>query len=509
MNTERRDFIKGTAWMGAAAVAAGCVSEGGFGSGSMQGRAAPALKKIRVGFAGLGMRGPGAVHRLAAIPGVEVAALCDIHPERVAAQQAWLAKNGKPKALEFVGPEAYRDMCASDAIDVIYNATSWNMHVPIALCAMRNGKHAFVEVPSAFTVDECWELVETSEKTGMHCMQLENCCYGEAEMLALNLCRQGLLGELVHGEGAYIHDLRSLCYADWAPKYSREKPGYADFWRLRHNVEHKGNQYDTHGLGPVCEYMNINRGDRFDYLVSLESNQFNYELYGKSNFPGHAWKPGLKVEMGDMNTMIVKTVNGKSIMVQHDVSSPRPYSRINRITGTRGALEGIAFRDGYWKRENGKDVPWTDAEVLYKAGCICRFGWEEKNGAGVHNYFDPEKTEEMRVKYRHPLWRPEISEFAKKIGGHGGMDFIMDLRWCYCLQNGLPLDTDVYDLASWCCLAELSEKSVRNRSCSVDVPDFTRGGWKTAKPLGIVDIDLVKMGFDPAKIQADKSALNV
>ena len=497
MNSNRREFLKGTAWMGAAAVAAGCMSAGAkfcAPGGAMQGYAAPALKKVRVGVVGLGMRGPGAVHRLAAIPGVEVAALCDIIPERVKLQQEWLKKHGKPPAREYVGPEGYKALCESE-LDAVYNTTSWDMHVPIALYAMRHGKHAFVEVPSAFTVDECWELVKTSEETKMHCMQLENCCYGEAEMLALNLVRQGLLGETVHGEGAYIHDLRSLCYEDWGKVWdpSKKKGGYAEFWRLKHNVAHKGNHYDTHGLGPVCEYMNINRGDRFDYLVSLESNQFNFELYGRTNFPNHAWKEKLKVEMGDMNTMLIKTALGKSIMVQHDVSSPRPYSRINRITGTRGSFEGILF---------------MKAAEHMTTGCPCRFGWEEKNGVGVHHYFDEKKIEAIREQYKHPLWK-KAGEFAKAIGGHGGMDFLMDLRWCYCLQNGLPLDTDVYDLASWCCLAELSEKSVRNRSASVDVPDFTDGGWKTAKPLGIVDIDLAKMGIDPAALKADKSALNV
>ena len=500
MSVNRRDFIRGTAWMGAAAVAAGCASEGMkiCSGGPMQGFAAPALKKVRVGVVGLGMRGPGAVHRLAAIPGVEVVALCDIHKARVDAQQEWLKKNGKPPAREYVGKEAYKAMCESD-LDAVYNATSWDMHVPIALYAMEHGKHAFIEVPSAFTVEECWALVETSERTKRHCMQLENCCYGEAEMLALNLCRKGVFGELVHGEGAYIHDLRNLCYADWAPKPTDEKYGYASYWRLKHNVAHKGNHYDTHGLGPVCEYMNINRGDKFDYLVSLESDQFNYELYGRSNFKGHPWKENLKVAMGDMNTMLIKTAKGRSIMVQHDVSSPRPYSRINRITGTAGAFEGIQFKD-----PSGEDRYSTPIQ----SGCYCRFGWEEKNGGGVHVYFDEKKAGEMREKYKHPLWR-KAGEFAKLIGGHGGMDFLMDLRWCYCLQNGLPLDTDVYDLASWCCLAELSETSVRNRSTSVDVPDFTRGGWKTAEPLGIVDVDLVKMGFDPKVIKSDSSALSV
>ena len=218
MESNRREFLKGTAWMGAAAVAAGCMSakQGpGFGAGgSMFGFAAKPIKKIRVGIAGIGSRGRGAVHRIASIPGVEVAALCDVRQCAVDGQQKWLKNTKRPPAKEFVGKHAYKAMCDWDGIDCVYNTTPWELHVPIALCAMRAGKHAFVEVPSAFTVEECWELVETSEKTRMNCMQLENCCYGEAELLALNMCRLGLLGELVHGEGAYIHDLRVLNYND-------------------------------------------------------------------------------------------------------------------------------------------------------------------------------------------------------------------------------------------------------------------------------------------------------
>ena len=203
MDSNRRDFLKGMAWMGAAAMAAGCASgRMRLGSGgTMQGYAAPALKKIRVGVVGLGMRGRGAVHRLASIPGLQVCALCDLAEDRIAAQQKWLKDSGKPAAKAFCGsPEEWRKMCAWDGIDVIYNTTSWDMHVPIALEAMENGKHVFIEVPSAMYLEDCWALVETSERTKCHCMQLENCCYGECEMFALNLCRQGILGELVHGE---------------------------------------------------------------------------------------------------------------------------------------------------------------------------------------------------------------------------------------------------------------------------------------------------------------------
>ena len=319
------------------------------------------------------------------------------------------------------------------------------------------------------TLDECWELVETSEKTKRHCMQLENCCYGEIEMLAFNLCHLGLLGELTHGEGAYIHDLR------WNNMHD-----YYKNWRLRWNIPHKGNQYPTHGLGPICQYMDINRGDRFDYLVSLESQSAGFASYARETIKNpDDWRRTADIQMGDMNTTLIKTAKGRSIMVQHDVSTPRPYSRINLISGTKGIL---------------CDYPY-------------RLAVETQPGAGAHE-FNKTLAAEWRTKYAHPLWK-KAGEIAQKVGGHGGMDFLMDLRWAYCLQNGLPLDMNVYDLASWCSLCELTEKSVRNRSCSVDVPDFTCGGWKTTPPLGLVDVDLAKMGLDGVGVQKDESALSV
>jgi len=482
--TNRRDFLKGTLWMGATAALAGCVSSAAKVSapGAMTSFAAAPIKKVRVGVVGLGMRGPGAVHRLSSIPGVEVAALCDLYKGRVDRMQDLLKKNGcAPARSYFVydgekgegadESRAWMAMCDSD-LDLVYIASPWKLHTPIALYAMEHGKHAAIEVPAAMNMEECWACVETSERTGRHCMQLENCCYGEVEMLTLNLVRQGMLGDLVHGEGAYIHDLRSLNYLDPA------KGGYQGYWRLRWNTVHDGNPYPTHGLLPIMQAMNINRGDRFDYLTCVASNQIGMDAYAKLTFGEDSWQARLHPRCGDMSTTLIRTVKGRSIMVQHDVTSPRPYSRINLVSGTRGIL---------------CDYP-------------LRIALEEQPGAGAHGWFDGNKTAEIMQKYQHPLWKA-AGALAQKMGGHGGMDFLMDLRLCYCLQNGLPLDMDVYDLAASCSLCELSERSALNRGASQDVPDFTRGGWKTAKPLGIETVDLEKLGI--RDVTRDESQLNV
>ena len=474
---DRREFLKGTFWMGATAAAAGCMSEGFHlaDGGPMATYADKPLRKLRVGIVGLG-RGQAGVKGFNAIPGNEIVAVADLNEHRRRVTVEACVKAGRPKPRVYSGAEDWKRMCEADDIDLIYNATPWALHVPIALYAMEHGKHVVIEVPSAFTVEECWQLVETSERTRRHCMQLENCCYGEAEMLALNLVRQGVLGDIVHGEGAYIHDLRTYNYGEFKPGVPGAGDGYWNYWRLRHNVKHGGNQYTTHGLLPVMQYMNVNRGDRFDFLVSVDSRQSNFEAYARAAFAAGEWQHDLKVGMGDMNTSIIRTVKGRTIMLQHDVSSPRPYTRLNRVTGTKGILEGIAF-PGEWGG----------------SGCPVRFGWEEKPGAGVHSFFDEEKAKAMRAQYRHPLWKL-AGELAQKLGGHGGMDFLMVLRLSYCLQNGLPLDMNVYDLAASCCLCELSEKSAANRGRSMDIPDFTRGAWETVAPLGIESVDLSKLG---------------
>jgi predicted dehydrogenase len=451
MSSNRRQFIRNLT-LGSGAVATGFKTNAEENASmiwkpreaqafNMCGYAAPKMDKVRIGIIGLGMRGPGAVERMCFIEGAEVVALCDKFPDRVEKAQEILVKAGLPKAKAYTGNEGWKALCEAKDIDLIYTCTPWSMHTPIAVRAMKNGKHAATEVPAALTIEECWELVETSEKTKQHCMMLENCCYDFFEMLTLNMARNGMFGELLHAEGAYIHDLRDLNFS---------KTGYADMWRLKENASRNGNLYPTHGLGPIAQCMNINRGDKMDHLVSMSTNDFQMNEIAKEKAgTDEFYKPFVnKPYRGNMNTTLIRTDKGKTIMVQHDVTSPRPYSRIHLISGTKGVAS-----------------KWPSPERL-------AFG---------HGWLKPEEFKQMEEKYTPPIIK-YIGEIAKNVGGHGGMDFIMDWRLIDCLRNGLPLDQDVYDAATWSAVAPLSEKSVANKSRTVDVPDFTKGTWKNNKP---------------------------
>jgi len=448
----RRQFIK-TLSLTAGAVSywnlTGCNPVSTGPHPNMCGFAAPPLEKVRVGVVGLGMRGPGAVERLAKMQDVEILALCDIRPDRVDYTQTILEQHGRPSARGFTaGPEDWRNLCQMD-LDLVYIATPWEWHIPMALGAMNNGKHAAVEVPAALDLDGCWELVETSEKTGLHCMMLENCCYDFFELQTLNMARQGVFGELTHAEGAYIHSLVDYMQ----PKDGREI--YQGAWRIKHNIAKNGSLYPTHGLGPVAQCLNINRGNQFDYLTSMSSQQAAFTEHARlTGNPKFADLPSYR---GDMNTTLIKCKGGQTVLIQHDTSTPRAYSRIHLVQGSRGMARK-------WPKKG---------ITLHEHG---------------HRWVDDEVFAELEAKYEHPLSRT-IGGIAKKVGGHGGMDFIMDYRLIYCLKNGLPLDQDVYDAAAWSAVVPLSCESVADRSNSRDIPDFTRGRWRTNRPLEIVDVD--------------------
>lgn len=425
----------------------------------MSGYAAPALATVRIGIIGVGMRGSDAVERLSYIEGAEIVALGDKYPDRVAAAQKTLAGMQRPKALEYTGEEGWKAMCENPDIDLIYTCTPWYLHTPIAVYAMNHGKHAATEVPAALTLDECWQLVETSEKTKRHCMMLENCCYDFFELLTLNMARQGLFGELVHAEGAYIHDLSE----DWL----FNKNAYADMWRLKLNIGKQGNLYPTHGLGPVAQCLNINRGDRMDHMVSMSTADFSLGAMAKEKAAHDPFFAPYadQVYRGNMNNTIIKTAKGKTILLQHDVSTPRPYSRIHLISGTKGVAQ-----------------KWPGPARI----------------ALGHSWLKTEDQKKLEDQYTLPLVK-HIGNIAKEVGGHGGMDFIMDWRLIDCLRNGLPLDQNVYDAAAWSCIVPLSIRSAEKRSRTVDVPDFTRGQWQTNAPVNLTLEGAATTGVRPIK----------
>ena len=398
---------------------------------------------VRIAFIGLGSRGNEAVKRYMYIQGVKIVALCDLLPERVDSCQNILTKNNRQPAVQYSGEDGWKKVCERNDIDLIYICTHWQSHATIAVYAMKHGKHVAVEVPAALTIDECWQLVNAAEKNRRHFMMLENCCYDFFEMATLNMAQKGVFGDVIHCEAAYIHDLRSRMFD--------EKNGYWNMWRLKYNTGHTGDPYPTHGLGPVCQILNIHRGDKMNYLVSVSTNQFGLTEYAKEKFKIDSKYTNTTYKLGDMNTTIIHTEKGKTIMVQHDVTSPRPYSRIHLISGTKGFAE-----------------KYPEQHIALEPN--------------AHEFLEKEKMDSLLKVYEHPFSK-EIGELARKVGGHGGMDFIMDYRLIYCLRNGLPLDEDVYDAAEWSCIVDLSEKSVLNGSVPVKIPDFTRGAWKKLNGL--------------------------
>ncbi|MBR2429126.1 MAG: Gfo/Idh/MocA family oxidoreductase [Alistipes sp.] len=412
-------------------------------------RAEP-LNVVRVGFVGLGMRGPGAVERFTYIEGVAINALCDKYVERAERCQAYLTKAGMPEAMVYSGDEGYKALCESDDIDLVYIATPWQLHVDVAVYAMEHGKHVAIEVPSANTIEECWRLVDAAERNRVHCTILENCCYDHFELTTLNMARQGLFGEIIHAEGAYIHNLE--------PYWEH----YADNWRLEYNQANNGDIYATHGIGPNCQALNIHRGDRLDYLVAMSTRSINgakltKELMGME-----------ECKQGDQINTLIRTVNGCTIDMQHNVMTPRPYSRMYQLVGTEGyankyPIEGYTFKLDQLRSVDKDAMP--DIEDL-----------------NHHTFAPAEVVEAMTKQYKHPVQRQlvegiPLQEYSLTIGGHGGMDFIMDYRLVYCLRHGLPLDMDVYDAAEWSSMGELTRISIENGSKPVKVPDFTRGDW--------------------------------
>ena len=405
------------------------------------------IDTVRVGFVGLGMRGPGAVNRFTHIPGVKIVALCDVEPDRGEKAQEILRRAGLPEAKGFSGStEAYKEMCQMEDLDLVYIATDWVHHAPIGVYAMEHGKHAAIEVPAAMTLDEIWQLINTSERTRKHCMQLENCVYDFFELTTLNMAQHGVFGEVLNVEGSYIHNLSDF----WGD--------YWNNWRMDYNSKFRGDIYPTHGLGPACQLLDMHRGDRMKTLVSVDTKSVTGpELYEK--YTGEKCED---FKNADHTLTMIATEKGKSILIEHNVMTPRPYSRMYQLTGTKG------FANKYPVQQYCLESP---------EGLEVSADYEEIN---EHKAVSEEIRKQLMEAYKHPIHR-EIEEVAKTVGGHGGMDYVMDYRLIYCLRNGLPLDMDVYDLAEWCCLPELTRISLENGNMPVAVPDFTRGSWDKVK----------------------------
>ena len=403
--------------------------------------AAEPMESVRVGFIGLGMRGPGAVRRWCQIEGTEIIALCDINQQGIDKSQKYLTNAGRNKAVEYLGEESWRELCEREDIDLVYIMTDWKNHANMALYAMECGKHVAIEVPAAMTMDEIWALIDTSERTRKHCIQLENCVYDRFEITALNMAQQGLFGEILHVEGAYIH-----CLDEFWDKYYNN-------WRLDYNREYRGDVYPTHGIGPVCQVLNIHRGDRMKTLVAMDTKAVS----GAQYWQNIKAEPCENFANGDQTTTLIRTEKGKVIQLHHNVMTPRPYSRDYTLVGTTGYAAKYPVQSILLGRQTVGEV---DIENLNSHRCL-----------------SDSVRKALMEKYKHPV-TAHTEVMAAKVGGHGGMDYTMDYRLVYCLRNGLPLDMDVYDLAEWCCPIELSAVSIKHNSAPVAVPDFTRGGWQ-------------------------------
>ncbi|MGD0497458.1 MAG: Gfo/Idh/MocA family oxidoreductase [Bryobacteraceae bacterium] len=403
---------------------------------SVAGMKFEARDTVRLGIIGIGGRGNSLIDNFSPLPEVRITALCDVVESKTAAAQARLVRAGKQAPELYHSSErAFERMVTRDDIDLVLIATPWIWHVPMAVVGMKAGKHVAVEVPAARAIEDCWLLVDTSEKTRRHCIQLENCCYGETELMVLSMVRAGLFGELTHGACAYNHDLRSVLF-------SNEGEG---LWRRLENERRNGNLYPTHGLGPVAHYMDINRGDRFDHMVSMSSLSASLQAYRKEKLPPGDPRQKEIYRNGDLNISLIRTDKGRLIELEHNVAEPQPYDRINLIAGTKGIF---------------RDYP-------------------------PRIYVDGARTEEFgpldpyKEKFGHPYWK-QVGALARELNGHGGMDFVMVYRLIQCFKQGSAPDIDVYDAAAWSAPGPLSELSVAQGSIPVPFPDFTRGGWRTA-----------------------------
>ncbi|MCH7227707.1 Gfo/Idh/MocA family oxidoreductase [Haloferula sp. A504] len=476
----RRGFLKALGGVGAGLAAIPGLSQAApsrpTGARYMGGFVAPKLDKVKVAIIGVGARGPTHLAHAAAAEGTEFVGICDLYEdavqrakERVLKEDPERHKNVKTYSGD---KHAYRKMLAETKPDAVWIATPWEWHAPMTIDAMKAGAHAFVEVPLAVGIEEMWRIIDTSEKTGRHCMMLENVNYGREELMFLNMCRQEVFGEILHGEAAYIHELRGQMR-------QYENGRGTGSWRTLHWANENGNLYPTHGLGPVAQYMNLARkDDNFRRLVSFSSPARNHELYAREVLGPDSKSAKLDFSKGgDINTTLIKTTAGRTLMVQWDESSPRPYSRHNLIQGTRGTGAGFPNRIAL-------DYTWTNATPALRK--VLDLPEDKPNQhSNYHAWIEGGGFDAFYEHFDHPLFK-RMQDIAKKHGGHGGMDAIMNFRAIECLRKGEPLDQNVYEGVFWSAVTPLSRKSVAEDGMPQDFPDFTRGEWKNTAPLAII-----------------------
>lgn len=402
-------------------------------------------KKIRIGFIGVGLRGSTHLQNILNRKDVIVPALCDIDPERLTIAQSMLAKAGQKKAETYSnGDYAFLNLLKRDDLDGVIISTPWEWHTPMAVAAMKAGKFTGVEVSAANTIEECWDLVNTSEETGVPCMILENVCYRRDVMAILNMVRQNMFGELSHLQCGYLHDLRGVKF-DPGVEFGA-KGVHEAHWRTEHSVKRNGDLYPTHGVGPIAKYLNINTGNRFVSLTSVATKARGLHQYVVDN--GGEDHPNARVQfkLGDVVSTLVRTANEETILITHDTNLPRPYSLGFRVQGTKGI----------WQDDN---------HSIYL------------EGKSPHHEWEP--ADKYLSQYDHPLWK-KYSNDAEG-AGHGGMDFFVINAFVESIKRKLPPPVDVYDAAAWSAISPLSEVSIANGGAPQQFPDFTRGRWMTRK----------------------------
>lgn len=408
------------------------------------------IEKVRVAIVGLGNRGSTLVEMLSWLVRhnhAEIVAICDVQPEFLDRAEESIAKfqSSAPRRVDGSSDEnAWQNMCNTEEADLLLVTSPWKWHAPMAIYAMEKGLHVATEVPIAYTVHENLEILKTAERTQRHCIMLENCCYNEEELFVLNMVKEGAFGDLTHAECAYIHDLRQLLIDE---KY------YHNRWRLQHHLERDGNLYTTHGLGPVCMYMDILRGDNLSHLISMSSNEASLSKALRESEDPSLNALANQVKCGDVNTTLIKTEQGRSIMLQFDVHTGRPYNRLNKLCGSEATHYGYPSR---LYKDHGPTWNW-------------------------HRWEDEEGYKGYKEKFSHPMWSKLQSQISENEQGHGGMDFVMMYRLIRSLNKGVSLDLNVYDGVLWSLVGALSEKSVAFGNKKVNIPDITNGAWKTPR----------------------------